>query len=302
MNRNALAMLGMIVACILWGSSHAVAKTALNEAPPFLLAALRLCIAAPLFILIQMMTRRPPIHTEDRWPLVRLSMIGIVASFILAYSGIRLTLSSDSSLLIVGEVIFTAIFAYVLLRERITRNRLIGLLVGTAGVVILITGAAGQNTETAPNRLLGNILVLGCLACESYYTVRGAAYLERNNSISMLAWVNTASLVVWIPVLAYYGYTGELAQLSAAAWGASVYMAVVTSVVCYFLWFNGVRIVGATVAAVALLFQPVVGALVGIQVMGDPVTLTFIIGGILVVGALLISGIPERKSAPSDAV
>ena len=302
MNRNTLAMLGMIVACILWGSSHAVAKTALNEAPPFLLAALRLCIAAPILILIQVSTRRPAIHTQDRWPLVRLSMIGIVASFILAYTGIRLTLSSDSSLLIVGEVIFTAIFAYCLLRERITRNRLIGLLVGTAGVVILITGAAGQNTESAPNRLLGNILVLGCLACESYYTVRGAAYLERNNSISMLAWVNTASLVVWIPVLAYYGYTGELAQLSASAWGASVYMAVVTSVVCYFLWFNGVRIVGATVAAVALLFQPVVGALVGIQVMGDPVTLTFIIGGILVVGALLISGISERKQAPSDAV
>jgi drug/metabolite transporter (DMT)-like permease len=274
-------------------------KTALNETPPFLLAALRLCIAAPLLVLIQVTTRRPAIHTQDRWPLVRLSMIGIVASFVLAYTGISLTLSSDSSLLIVGEVIFTAIFAYVLLRERITRNRLIGLIVGTAGAVILITGAAGHNTETAPNRVLGDILVLGCLACESYYTVRGAAYLERNDSISMLAWVNMVSLVVWVPVLGYYAYTGELAQMSAATWGASVYMALVTSILCYFLWFHGVRTVGATVAAVALLFQPVVGALVGIQVMGDPITLTFIIGGVLVVGALLISGIPERTSVPA---
>jgi len=292
-------MFGMIFACILWGSSHAVMKTALNETPPFLLAALRLCIAAPLLVLIQVTTRRPAIHTQDRWPLVRLSMIGIVASFVLAYTGISLTLSSDSSLLIVGEVIFTAIFAYVLLRERITRNRLIGLIVGTAGAVILITGAAGHNTETAPNRVLGDILVLGCLACESYYTVRGAAYLERNDSISMLAWVNMVSLVVWVPVLGYYAYTGELAQMSAATWGASVYMALVTSILCYFLWFHGVRTVGATVAAVALLFQPVVGALVGIQVMGDPITLTFIIGGVLVVGALLISGIPERTSVPA---
>jgi drug/metabolite transporter (DMT)-like permease len=224
-------------------------------------------------------------------------MIGIVASFVLAYTGIKLTLSSDSSLLIVGEVIFTAVFAYLLLRERITRNRMIGLIVGTAGAIILITGAAGNNTETAPNRLLGNILVLGCLACESYYTVRGAAFLERNDSISMLAWVNTASLIVWVPVLGYYAYTGELAQVSPSAWGASVYMALVTSILCYFLWFTGVRIVGATVAAVALLFQPVVGAVVGIQVMGDPITLTFIVGGVLVIGALLISGIPERPRA-----
>jgi len=297
MKRSTLAMLGMILACILWGSSHAVMKTALNETPPFLLAALRLCMAAPLLVLIQLTTRRPAIHTADRWPLVRLSMIGIVASFVLAYTGIKLTLSSDSSLLIVGEVIFTAVFAYLLLRERITRNRMIGLLVGTAGAIILITGAAGNNTETAPNRLLGNILVLGCLACESYYTVRGAAFLERNDSISMLAWVNTASLIVWVPVLGYYAYTGELAQVSPSAWGASVYMALVTSILCYFLWFTGVRIVGATVAAVALLFQPLVGAVVGIQVMGDPITLTFIVGGVLVIGALLISGIPERPDA-----
>lgn len=294
-------MLGMILACVLWGSSHAVVKTAAIDTPPLLLAALRIAIAAPLLVAMQFLTRRSAIRREDRIPLVRLSMFGIVASYLFFYTGIRYTLASDTSLLIVGEVIFTAIFAYFLVRERITRNRFIGLVVGTIGAVVLITGAAGHNTETASNRLLGDVLVLACLACESYYTVRGAAYLERNDAISLLAWVNSASLVVWIPFIIYYASTGALAAMTTDAWLATIYMSTITSVLCYFLWFRGVQAVGATVAAVALLFQPVVGATVGITVMGDPVTLPFIIGGVCIIGALAISSIPQKDHLPLPA-
>jgi drug/metabolite transporter (DMT)-like permease len=54
----------------------------------------------------------------------------------------------------------------------------------------------------------------------------------------------------------------------------------------------------ASAAAVALLAQPVVGAIIGIKVMGDPLTLSFIIGGVLILGALIVTSIPER--APSE--
>lgn len=291
-------MIGMVVACVLWGSSHAVVKTAMEGTPPMLLAALRLAIASPLLILMQLGLRRPAVLPSDRLPLFRLSLIGIVASYFLFYTGMQMTLSSDASLMIVGEVIFTAIFAFLLLRERITRNRLVGLVVGTIGAVVLITGAAGHNTDTASNRVLGDLMILGCLACESYYTVKGSAYLERNDPISLLAWVNTASLIVWIPVIGYYAANGALQTVTTETWLATVYMAAVTSAICYYLWFTGVRMVGATVAAVALLFQPVVGASVGISVMGDPVTLTFVIGGVCIIGALAISSIPEKDHTP----
>jgi hypothetical protein len=102
-------------------------------------------------------------------------MIGVVASYMLGYSGIKLTTSSDASLLIIGEVVFTAILAYVLVGEKFIAN---------AGhrhdyrhhlAVILISGSANQNTEAAPNRFLGDVLFLGCLAVKPI-TRYGAAH------------------------------------------------------------------------------------------------------------------------------
>jgi len=298
MNRANLAFAGMIIACILWGSSHAIAKVALETVPPILLSALRLSIAGAIMMLIQRLTRRPAIIASDRWPMARLSMIGVVASYMLGYSGIKLTTSSDASLLIIGEVIFTAVLAYILVGEKFTRMRVIGTIIGTIGAVILISGSANQNTEAAPNRFLGDLLFLGCLACEAYYTVRGGAFLERNDSVSMLAWVNGISMFVWVPIIIWYIVTGQFPAFSTATILGTIYLALIPSVLCYFLWFTAVRRVGASAAAVALLAQPVVGAIIGIKVMGDPLTLSFIIGGVLILGALIVTSIPER--APSE--
>jgi drug/metabolite transporter (DMT)-like permease len=294
------AIAGMILACILWGSSHAIAKAALDTVPPFLLGALRIAITVPTLSLIFVLTKRRPVATTDRWPMARLSMIGVVASFIFGYSGINLTLSSDASLLIIGEVIFTAILAYALLHERIERNRLIGIIVGAIGAVILMGGSLGENTETAPNRFLGNLLFLACLACESYYTVRGGVFLQRNDSISMMLLVNTISLIVWIPIIVWYVVSGQFPVFDTMTLLSTIYLALIPSVLCYFLWFTAVKHVGATVAAVALLFQPVVGALLGITLMGDPITITFIVGGALIIGALVITSIPSAPPATTN--
>lgn len=296
MKSTTWAIAGMILACILWGSSHAIAKAALDTVPPFLLGALRISITIPVLTLIFFMTKRQPVAQSDRWPMARLSMIGVVASFVFGYSGISLTLSSDAALLIIGEVIFTAILAYFLLHERIERNRLIGIIVGAVGAIILIGGTAGANTEAAPNRLLGNLLFLACLACESFYTVRGGVFLKRNDSISMMLIVNGTSMIVWIPIIIWYVVNGQFPVFDNITLLSTIYLALVPSVLCYFLWFNAVQHVGATVSAVALLFQPVVGALLGISLMGDPVTLPFIIGGLLIICALVITSLPKKQA------
>lgn len=296
MKSTTWAITGMILACVLWGSSHAIAKAALDTVPPFLLGALRISITVPVLSLIFLLTKRQAVAASDRWPMARLSMIGVVASFVFGYSGINLTLSSDASLLIIGEVIFTAVLAYYLLHERIERNRLIGIVIGAVGAIILIGGTASANTAAAPNRLLGNLLFLICLACESYYTVRGGLFLKRNDSISMMLLVNSISMIVWVPIIAWYIVSGQFPQFDNATLLSTFYLALVPSVLCYFLWFHAVQQVGATVAGVALLFQPVVGAILGITMLGDPITWPLVSGGVLIIGALVITSLPPQPA------
>jgi drug/metabolite transporter (DMT)-like permease len=105
-------------------------------------------------------------------------------------------------------------------------------------------------------------------------------------------------MFVWVPIIIWYIVTGQFPAFSTDTILGTIYLALIPSVLCYFLWFTAVRQVGASAAAVALLAQPVVGAIVGIKVMGDPLTLSFIIGGVLILGALIVTSIPEP--APSE--
>jgi drug/metabolite transporter (DMT)-like permease len=112
----------------------------------------------------------------------------------------------------------------------------------------------------------------------------------------MMLIVNGASMLVWVPTIIWYIASGQFPVFDNATLLSTLYLAIVPSVLCYFLWFHAVHHVGATVAAVALLFQPVVGALLGITMLGDPITWPFIIGGVLIVGALIITSLPQKQA------
>ncbi|MFN7472511.1 MAG: DMT family transporter, partial [Roseiflexaceae bacterium] len=234
MNNKTLAYIGLIVANIAWGAGASVSKVTLEVFPPVLLSALQIVVASAVLFVIQWRGGYPPILSQDRWPMIGLSMVMNVGGFILGYVGIALSLASDISLLVIGEVLFTALLARWLLREHIDRARWLSLAVGAVGAVILITGAIGNTTAAAPNRVLGGILFLLNLLCCAYYTVRGGVFLARNDTVSMMTYVNLASLVVWAPILLYYMVTGQFPTVTTASVIGLLYQSLVTSVLCIF--------------------------------------------------------------------
>jgi drug/metabolite transporter (DMT)-like permease len=79
-----------------------------------------------------------------------------------------------------------------------------------------------------------------------------------------------------------------------------LYLALVTSVVCYLVWFSVLRRAGATLGAVSLLAQPVVGALLGILLLGDVLTSSTLLGGACVVACLVLAALPARAASAYD--
>jgi drug/metabolite transporter (DMT)-like permease len=289
MNNKTLAYIGLIVANIAWGAGASVSKATMAVFPPALLSALQIAIASVVLLVIQRRGGYPAVRKQDRWPMVGLSMVMNVAGFLLGYVGIALSLASDISLLVIAEVVFTALLARWLLREHIDRARWLSLAVGAVGAVILITGSIGNNTATAPNRVLGGVLFLLDLLCCAYYTVRGGVFLARNDTVGMMTYVNLVSLVVWVPVLLYYLVTGQFPTVTTASVVGLLYQSLVTSVLCIFLSFYAVKVIGATATTIVLFVQPLFGALIGVTILGDPITSSGIVGAVCVFGAIAMS-------------
>lgn len=308
MNRKTAVGL-LVFANVLWGSSYVVAKIALEEVPPPLLGALRVILASALLwpLLIwrtrfdHPATRRliEPIALGDALRLAGLGLLGVGASYLLDYWGISLSTATDASLMIIGEVIFTALLAAWLVGERLGLRKRAGVLVGIAGVLILVLGNApvGESGAAGWARAAGNGLILACLLCESIYTVLGAGLARKYQPLTVLTLANTGSLLIWLPILAWYYVTGRFPALSLAAIIGIIYLAAITSALCYLIWFSVLRVAGSSVGAVSLFVQPLIGALLGLALLGDPLTAALLAGAALIFAALYLMTVPERASA-----
>jgi drug/metabolite transporter (DMT)-like permease len=95
---------------------------------------------------------------------------------------------------------------------------------------------------------------------------------------------------VWLPVIGF-SVRSATSLPSAGAIAGVLYLAVVTSVACYLVWFSVLRRVGATLGALSLLAQPVVGAALGILLLREQPTLATVLGGGCVVICLVLASL-----------
>jgi drug/metabolite transporter (DMT)-like permease len=288
----------LVLANALWGSSYVVAKVALEEISPPILASLRFGLAAAVLWLI--IAARGGVRLPSRTDTLRLlalGLLGIAINGVLGYTGVSLTTATDASLLIVGEVLFTTLLAVLLAGERLDRWRGGGLLIGLVGVVILIGGGVSNPVEGAPARGLGDVLILAGLAFEAAHTVLGTRLSIRYQPLTVLTLTLTGSCLVWLPLLGFSAASGELRMPSPRAAAGVLYLALVTGVACYLVWFGVLRRAGATLGALSLMAQPVVGAVLGIWLLGDPVTLSTVIGAVCVVTCLFVASGGLRAAA-----
>lgn len=296
---TAWALILLAIANIIWGSSHAVGKIATDSFEPLLLAGLRVVFATACFWGLRLSGIAPhePMPAGQRLRLALLGLIAVAAAQMLDYSGLNLTTSTDSSLMIIGEVIFTAVLAVFIAKEHLGWQRGIGMMIGIVGVVVLTIGGAPA-TEYAPNRALGNTLVLAALLCEAIFTVLGASLAQRFHPMTIMRWTYTGSLVIWVPYIAFVLITGAFPSVGWDAWGAVAYVAVFTSVISYLLWFWVLRTAGSSLGAMSLFIQPIVGSLIGLLVLKEGSSPGLLIGGTLIFVALALATFQKEPTTP----
>jgi drug/metabolite transporter (DMT)-like permease len=296
------ALLVLIAVNVVWGTTYSVAKLAMETFPPPLLAALRVTLAAVLLWMVVLATPRLRsqliLAPADLRRLVLIGLTGMALSYLLGYWGLSLTTATDSALLIVSEVIFTTLLAAWLACEGISRWKGLGIVIGAVGVVILVWNSATSDGGTVPGllRTLGDLLVMAGLLGQALYSVLGAEVARRIDPLLLLAYVFASSLLVWLPILLWFFFNGRFPSVTWEAAAGVFYLALLPSVLCNLIWIAIIRHVGASLAAISLFVQPLVGALLGLFLLGEPVTPALLLGGALIFIALYLTTVPVRTA------
>ena len=267
-----LHILTLVFVTFVWGMNFAVAKIGLEQLPPIMIMALRWGLVG-----LMLAPFVPP--PRGRWrPIVLISFSLGFLHFSLMFWGLSELDAATAAIAIQLQVPFAALLAAVMFKDTLGWRRAGGMAIAFIGVSII----AGEPKLEGHYVALAMVVAAACI------------WSVANIQIKLLGEINGMALNGWIgifaaPQLALGSWLLEqdqLAALSAADWKAYasiVYQAVFVVAVGYGLWFRLIRSYDLNQVMPFILLVPVFGVMSGILVLGETISLAFVLGGVLTI-------------------
>ena len=286
MNKTLVGILCGLGAASIWGGMYVVSKVVLDIIPPFSLVSLRLLLGALTLAIVLIMRGIPTITRRQFWQVMGVGFVGYGISLSLQFLGTKLSTAANGSLVTSATPAFVLIFAWVLLKEKITPVSLIALLLATLGVVAVIDPRSAQLN---PDLFLGNLLLLGAALTWALYSVlvRKATQDLDVLPFSLIAFLG--GLPVSLPASAWELKTIGVGEISLGVMGGVLFLGIISTALAMVLWNNAFTLVDANLASLTFFAQPVVGTLLGWLFLGEKITPLFLLGGLLIGVGLVIS-------------
>ena len=282
-----------LAAVSIWASWSVITRRAVTTSlDAWDIAALRFGVAG--LLLSPVLLRRGLARDRLGWPGLAVIIAGLGAPYALvAAGGLHLAPAHDQTALNPGCMpLFVALIAAIVLGEKISSTRQLGLSLILAGAVIIVGWhAAARSAAWNTSRTFGDALFLCAAFLSACFTVvMRQATLEPLHAAAL---VSTGSLVIYLPIyLALYGT--RLGQLPLAAITVqAIFQGVLVTIVSLLLYGRAVAVLGASGGAAFGALAPALSALFAIPLLGEWPTETDWVGIVLIsAGVYLASGGP----------
>jgi len=277
----------------IWGLAWPVGRLLATNLPPVSIAAIRYAVVVPVLLAI-LWFREGSFKINRSWipTLVVMGILNTTLYQIFFLYGVKYAAASDDSLVIGIGPVLIAIMASFTLKERLTWTKILGFASGLAGIIAI--SILSPNTQVL-NRPLGVTLVFGGATAYALYTVLLRRFLSKNradnngpqqSSLSVLTWISLFGWFFLIPfslLEAPWTYTWNT-----GSWLGIIYLAVLSTIVGYFLYIEGVSKIGAGRSAIFGNLVPVFGVLTSVFIgenlsPGTAVSFLLIFAGVLLV-------------------
>ena len=272
----------MVLLCALWGLQQVAIKVAAPDVAPIMQVALRSGLSAAL-VAAWARWRGQPLGLLG--PTLRPGLLAgalFAGEFLFVAEGLRHTSASHMAVFLYTSPVFTALGLHLTVRaERLRPLQWIGIGVAFAGIALAFGGGPGAGALGGPT-LLGDLL--GVLAGAAWGTttvvVRRSALSEAPPAATLLYQL-VVGMVLLLGAAVASGQVGRVV-LTPIAWSSLLFQGVVVSFASYLAWFWLLRRYLATRLSVFSFMTPLFGVTFGVLLLGEPVTLAFGGGAVLI--------------------
>lgn len=262
MNNNLKAHLALLATNIIYGANFSIAKLVMPlHIQPAGFILLRIGGALLLYWLVASMVVHEKVEKKDIAFFALLGLFGVSINQLLFFKGLNLTSPINASIMMVSNPILVLLAATIILKERITAMRILGVLIGFAGATaLLLTGT--QKTGTA--HWQGDLMILLNSASWGVYLVLVKPYMKKYHTLTVVKWCFLFGFLYVLP----FGWE-ELGDvkwelLDTTAWVSVVFVVFATTFIAYLLNTYALRALSPPVVSAYIYLQPFVATAIAL--------------------------------------
>lgn len=266
-------------------------KDLVTDIPPLTLTFLRFLIAsivfAPLFLIYKD-------KIKSRKELLELCAVGSLGSILnvsLFALGMKFTTVIIGLVLYGLSPIIVALLGTRLIGEKLTKNQIIGTVVGFLGFAFIMHESFVSSETLTFGNPIGNIIIFFAVISWSFYTLYSRKLSNKYSPVTM-SFTSFIPSVVILGILSPFEIYFTSSSLSLITWkhiAELLYLGIMSTITVYFLYLFAIKKTSALVASLSMYLAPFTGAIPAILFFGEKITLNLLIGGAFVLLGVFVA-------------
>jgi len=302
MKANAKAHIAVLCTNLFFASNYSMVKyISPSVVKPFALNLLRVGVSLILFWLFWFWSRsfspqktiNPGIQKKDLGLFFLCALTGVCLNQTLFIKGLTLTTPIHASLLILCTPLLITIFAFWILKEKVTVFKILGLILGIGGSVMLIL--TKENNNQGSEYLTGDLLIMLNAIFYGFYFILVKPLMVKYSPVHVIRWIFTIGFFLLLP----FGWI----QFNEIRWeqfewshiSSLTFIVIAGTFLAYLFNVYGILHLGAGITGSYIYTQPIFAAIIATLFLHEDLSIQKIIAGLLIfVGVFLVS----RKAPP----
>ncbi|MDO5352183.1 MAG: EamA family transporter [Succinatimonas sp.] len=280
----------LVLVCFVWGGTPASGRTLVQQVSPFLITGMRfVCVGAILGLWLYLVDGKKALYVSKHnlLILVFMAILGIGLHNTLLFTALTITTATNTALIeSIGPTI-TTILAFLFIGERLSAFGWLGIFISCLGAVCIVSqGSLSLLLALDFNEV--DILVVISESMWSIYVVVSWKLTRDIKASQVTAWT---SIIGGLFCLILGALSGSLyyEDLTFESWVSFIYLVVASGIFAFIAWNYAVTKVGATKAGAFVYLVPLAGAVIGVSLLDENISLGQILGGVIIVLGMLIT-------------
>lgn len=296
MSKRNLAFLAALGAVSIYGLNHTIAKGIMpHYVGPYGFIFLRLSGATILFWGVSFYGPKERLEKQDRGKVLVCALFGMAINMLAFFKGLALSTPINSAVLITITPILVVVLSAILIKEKITLKKGLGVVLGLTGALGLILYGAEIRTD-ATNIPLGNLLLMVNASSYGLYLILVKSLLKKYHPFTLMKWMFAIGFLITLPITYPEFSTIEWRTMPINALGVIAFVIIGTTFLTYLFNIFALTQLKASTLSVFIYLEPLIGIIFALTLGKDhlnPIKIAAIV--LVLTGVYLVT----KKVKPS---